>query len=94
MEIGATLRRLWTETTGFDYVDRLVVTFYLMFTMMAAIVALGEILTPEEVAELASVFDLLGYGFLFFFAWPVLRLLLTESGRYALEWWQSRGETA
>lgn len=70
---------MWDETTRFDYVDRIVVTFLLMFNLLAFGFILDYHLTPAEVAEIEPGLQFIGYLPVFFFLWPLIYLALVTS---------------
>lgn len=74
--------RLYEETSGFDFVDRVVVFIFLTLNFTVAIAVISDRMTAAEAAEIAPAFNALSYILLFFLFWPLIRGLLTHGGRW------------
>lgn len=94
MALTEQLDQLWEATTGFDYVDRFVVSFFLRLNFIVAVFVISENITAAEAAELAPAFNTLSYVLLLFIVWPLVRVLLPRVGRWFHGRYYAEGEQA
>lgn len=88
------LGHLWERTTGFDYVDRVLVWAFMAVNLMVAIFALDAHLTAVESAEIAPALEMLGYLLLFFLIWPLIRLAAEKLAKRLTDRYESWRQAA
>lgn len=93
--------KLWGWATSvddtmsrFDYVDRIIVFFFMVVTMVMLIFLLSQNLSPAEQTEISPAIELMSYIPLFFLVWPIIHAILSKSATYAIKRWKARGGSA